>query len=140
MAFHLDKYVEQLKEKNLSLIILKNGEAVFASGEEGMRPLFKAIRSVDPVVLRGSVVVDKIVGKAAALLISYFEAQEVHCAVMSVRAKEVLKRNRIRYCAEETISEIANRFGTGICPFEAAVLDVEKPEEGYRQLSAKLKL
>ena len=135
----MDNYIQQLRQGNLNLIILKDDKPVFASHDEGMKPLLKAIRSIDSFTLKGSVVVDKIVGKAAALLISYFEAREVHCTVISVRAKDVLKRHRIRYYAERTIPEIANRFGTAICPFEEMVLDVDEPKEGYERLSARLK-
>ena len=135
----MDGYSERLRKEDLNLIILKDDVTVFKSSREGMQPLLEAIHSLDPATLRDSIVVDKIVGKAAALLISYFKAKEVHCSVMSIRAREVLKRYEIKYYYERIISEIMNRLGTGICPFEEAVLDVDEPEKGYDRISTKLK-
>lgn len=120
-------------------MILKDGETIFRSSEEGMRPLFEAINRLGLPKLEDSLVVDKIVGKAAALLVSYFKAGEVRCAVMSARARNVLAEQKITYCAEKTIPEIMNKFGTDVCPFEKTVLDVENPKEGYARLYAKLK-
>lgn len=135
----LDSYLDRLRGEGLSLMILKDGEAIFMSSEEGMRPLFEAINRLGLHKLEGSLVVDKIVGKAAALLVSYFKAGEVRCAVMSAKAKEVLDKRGIEYHAEKVTPEIMNKLGTDICPFEKAVLDVEDPQEGYERLYAKLK-
>ena len=136
----MDEYSERLRQNGLNLMILKNDVTVFKSSRDGMQPLLEAISSLTPATLRGSVVVDKIVGKAAALLISYFKAKEVHCAVMSVRAEEVLKRHEIKYYSEKMLPEITNRYGTGICPFEELVLDVDEPKKGYERISEKCKL
>ena len=119
---------------------MKEDKTIFESSEEGMQPILKAIRILDPSTLKDSIVVDKIVGKAAALLISYFKAKEVHCTVMSERAREVLKRHGIKYYPERVIPEILDKLGTSLCPFEKRVLDVDDPEKGYERLSTKLKL
>lgn len=136
----MDNYTERLRREGLNLIILKDGKTVFTSGREGMQPLLEAIDFVGLPVLKDSVVADKIVGKAAALLISYFKAREAHCTVLSVRAKKVLDKQGIKCYPETMIQEIRNKLGTDICPFEKAVLDVEEPEEGYKRLTAKMKL
>jgi hypothetical protein len=139
-GFHqLDTYTERLRQEGLNLLILKDNVSIFTSVRDGMQPLLEAIHSLDPATLQGSIVVDKIVGKAAALLISYFGATEVHCGVMSVRAREVLKRYMIKYYAETLLPEIMNRLGTGICPFEATVLDVDEPKKGYECIAQKFK-
>ncbi|MFH0897440.1 MAG: DUF1893 domain-containing protein, partial [Candidatus Bathyarchaeota archaeon] len=109
----MDKYIQRLKEEGLNLIIVKDGRTIFKSIKEGMQPLLEAIRSLDAPTLKDSIVTDKMVGKAAALLISYFKAKEVHCTLISVRATEVLKRHEIKYYSEKLLPEIANRLGTG---------------------------
>ena len=139
-SFHLDNFTDMLRREGSNLIILKDGEAVFTSNKDGMQPLLQAIDCIGLPVLGDSIVVDKIVGKAAALLISYFKAREVHCIVLSVRAKEVLDKQGIKYYSETMIQEIRNKLGTDICPFEKSVLDVVEPEEGYKLLVAKMKL
>lgn len=133
----MDNYLEMLKHEGLNLIILKNGKTIYTSKREGMQPLLEAINSIGLTNLKESIVVDKIVGKAAALLICYFKAKETYSITLSVRGKEVLNKHGIKCYAETTIQEIRNRLGTDICPFEKSVLDVEEPEEGYKRLLSK---
>lgn len=122
----------------MSLIIVRENVIVFASREEGMKPLMEAIHQVGLPTLTNSIVLDKIVGKAAALLISYFQAQEVHCIVLSIGGQTVLDTHQIPYTTEQLTPEIMNRMGTGLCPFEQAVRDVEDPQEGYLRVRATL--
>ena len=135
----MNDYLKQLRLEGLNLFILKGGKLLFTTREEGMRPLFDAINSSGLSVLEETVVVDKIVGKAAALLISYFKAKEVHCIVLSVKPKEVLEGQGIKHYWEKLTPEIVNRAGTGICPFEKAVMDVEDPRKGYERVYSTLK-
>lgn len=74
---------------------------------------------------------DRIVGKAAALIIAYFRAVRVYAKVLSKRGASVLDRCGIGCIAEEVVREIMNRDGTGICPFERMVLNIDDPAEGY---------
>jgi len=80
----LNGHIRRLRREGFNLIILKNDKTLFTSCEDGMRPLFEAINSLGSSTLEDSVVVDKIVGKAAALLLSYFKVKEVHCIVLSI--------------------------------------------------------
>ena len=104
-----------------------------------MKPLVEAIQQVGLPTLANATVLDKIVGKAAALLISYVQAKEVHCLVLSMTGRTVLDAHRIPYTAERLTPEIRNRRGTGLCPFEQAVRDVENPQEGYTRVRATLR-
>ena len=132
------QYIEQMKIEGLNLIILKNGKRLYQSTSEGMLPLYQAIGVLGFPQLKDTTIVDKIVGKAAALLISYIHAQTVYCSTLSVRGKTVLKEHGIAFLYEELTPEIVNRYGTDICPFEKAVLDVEDPKIGYFRIQAKL--
>ena len=132
------QYIEQMKAERLNLIILKNGERLYQSQREGMLPLYQAIHSLGIIQLRDTTIVDKIVGKAAALLISYIQAQTVYCSTLSVRGKSVLENHGITFRYEDLAPEIINRYGTDICPFEKAVLDVVNPQIGYLRIQAKL--
>ena len=127
-----------MKAERLNLIILKNSKRLYQSKREGMLPLYQAIRTIGISQLRDTTIVDKIVGKAAALLISYIQAQIVYCSTLSVRGKNVLEDHGITCFYEELTPEIINRYGTDICPFEKAVLDVANPQIGYLRIQAKL--
>ncbi|MFH0748574.1 MAG: DUF1893 domain-containing protein [Candidatus Bathyarchaeota archaeon] len=133
----MNDYTERLAREDLSLMILKDGKTLFASCEGGMQPLLQVISAVGLSHLENSIVVDKVVGKAAALLISYFKAKETYCIIISERARQVLDTQKIKYYYERVIPEIKNKLGTNICPFEKLVLTIEDPKEGYERLSRK---
>ncbi|MFQ6053863.1 MAG: DUF1893 domain-containing protein, partial [Candidatus Bathyarchaeia archaeon] len=83
----MNGYLEELEKTGSSLLIYKGGEVIFYSADGGMRPLLEAIETLGRDKLRGTVVADKIVGKAAALLTVYMGAAEVHAALISAGAK-----------------------------------------------------
>lgn len=130
-------FLEKLDDKRLNLIIIKDGKTLFSSSRDGMVPLLEAMDNLGLSKLSGSIVVDKMVGKATALLICFFKAKEIHTHIMSLRAKEVLDKFAVKYSSEKIVPEILNKFGTDICPFERTVLDVSEPEEGYKRLVSK---
>jgi hypothetical protein len=133
------QYITKLIKHDLSLIIIKNGRILFESRGEGIRPLMEALRRFGRTGLRRTVVVDKIVGKAAALIIAYFKPSELHCKTLSIRAKTIIQRHNIVFIAEEVTPEILSKSGDNICPFEKEVIEVENPLEGYRVLSMKVR-
>ncbi len=134
----MDYYVNRLKQNKSSLIVLKEGKIIFESSADGIRPLFDAEKNVGLANLEDSIIVDKIVGKAAALIVSYFKVKEVHCEMLSHRGKIILDKMVRLYSTENLIPEVLNKAGTDICPFEREVLDIDNPEEAYNQLYKKL--
>ena len=135
----LNDHLKRLRREKLNLIILKEDTTLFTSSEEGMKPLIEAINRVGISTLEDAIVIDKIVGKAAALLISYFKAKKVHCIVLSIKGRTVLDNHSIKHYEERLTPEIMNRRGTGLCPFEQAVRDVDDPLEGYERVNTTLK-
>ena len=56
---------------------------------------------------------------------------------MSYPAAEVLKAYNIEAYADTFVDGIINRAGTGPCPFEAAVMDIQDPEEALAAIRKK---
>jgi hypothetical protein len=130
--------VKILRDQGLSLQIIFGDVTIYCSDKAGMRPLLESVSSLGRARLRGTIVVDKVVGKAAALLIAYFRPREVQCGTMSIRAKRILGRYQIRYRSAEVVSEICRPGSGDLCPFEMAVIDAETPLQGYRHLVLRL--
>ncbi|MCJ7635434.1 DUF1893 domain-containing protein [Candidatus Bathyarchaeota archaeon] len=130
--------LEVLRKRNLSLRVLVGNESLFESRKSGMLPLLEAIGRFGRLKLRGTITVDKIVGKAAALLLAYFKPKEVYCVIISHRAEEILCQYGIVYYSEKVVPEICRPGSVDLCPFEKAVLEVETPLQGYRRLVLKL--
>ena len=47
-------------------------------------------------------------------------------------------RHGITAAQGKLVENIINRAGTGICPFEAAVLDIQTPEDALTAIRAKM--
>ena len=82
---------------------------------------------------------DKIVGKAAAMLYKLLNVNDIYGEVMSIRAINFLEQNNINFKYKIKTNEIINRKGTGICPMEQTVLNIENPIEAKKALDNKLK-
>jgi len=125
------------------LILEENAPCVFVreglrTGEgTGVRPLVTAYET-EPELLRGAVIVDKIVGKAAAMVAVLGGAAGVYGLTMSAAARDYLEARGVPAAWETLTERIINRTGTGLCPMETAVLELEDPAEGLRALKEKM--
>ncbi len=134
----MNRYLEELERTGLSLIVYRDGEIVFSSGSKGILPHMEAMEELGREGLRGTVMADKIVGRAAALLILYSGASEAHALVLSRGGRELLRENGVLFtCAEET-DHIKVREGVIYCPFERMVQGISDPEEAYEKIIAKM--
>jgi len=138
MMRNLKTFIDRLDREGLNLLIIKDNKRVYVSKKGGMAPLLEAINLLGLQMLVGTTVIDKIVGKAAALLISYFKAKEVYTKLLSRSAIEVLKKHGIMYESERVVENIGKKDDTDICPFEKMVLKIEDPKEGYEKLRSEL--
>lgn len=122
-----------LKEKNLSLAIVKDGKLIFESRLQGIIGLIQAIDNLSDG-LHSSSVADKVVGRAAALLIAYSYVSEVYAATISYEGLSVLMKYGIKAEYDNTVPKIMNRRGDDICPFEKIALLAHSPREAYEKL------
>lgn len=89
-------------------------------------------------LLRGAVVADAIVGRAAAFLMAAGGVAQVYAEVLSEGATEVFRRYGIPYSYGTLTERIINRAGTDICPMERAVQGVERAEDAVPVLQSAL--
>jgi len=100
---------------------------VFSSVGKWLYPLFEleeflGTSSYQPETLR---LEDKIVGKAAALLLVRLGIRQVKAGVLSKLGREVLERQHVLYSAGQTVERID-------CQTEILLSEVEDPEQAYR--------
>lgn len=107
--------------------VLCKGDAVFTDMRRGVRPLLERIDS--PTGWQGYSAADKVVGKAAAFLYHLLGVESVYAQVISQPAAAVLVRFGIDVTYDTLVSAIANRDGTGYCPMETAVWDIDDPAQ-----------
>lgn len=118
-----------------SVAVCRAGEVMTRDGR-GIAPLL-AIASEENA-LRGASVADLIVGKAAAMLMTYAGVPEVYAEVMSEAGERTLSEHDIPHSCGLLVPYIIDRTGKDVCPMERAVADVSDPAEAYAVLSARL--
>ncbi len=133
----MNGYLEELDKTGNSLMIYKGGRLIFQSASKGIRPHLEAIETHGEA-LHGTLMVDKIVGRAAALLILYSEAAEAHAQVLSRPGKQVLDMHGLPTRYEELVDNIKMKDGSIYCPFERMVQGVTDPIEAYAAIVEKM--
>lgn len=118
-----------------SVAVCRAGEVMTRDGR-GIAPLL-AIASEENA-LRGASVTDLIMGKAAAMLMTYAGVSEVYAEVMSEAGERTLSEHDIPHSCGLLVPYIIDRTGKDVCPMERAVADVSDPAEAYAVLSARL--
>ena len=114
-------------------IAVKKGDKVFTSSDRGVKPLLHLLEN-EKDFLKGASVADKVIGKAAALLMVLGGVKEVHTGVISEPAVEVFEKHHIPYYYEEKVKRIINRKGDGLCPMETLCIDVEEPTVAFEKI------
>lgn len=124
-----------LASQNYTCVLCK-GDSVYTTTLRGVRPLARWLdSSIDFTSFSAA---DKVVGKATAYLYQLLMVREVYAQIMSQSALEVLTSAGIRTEYDRLVPNIINRTGDGICPFEAAVLDVHTPEDARTAIWEKM--
>lgn len=125
-----------LCENNATCVIYKDGKSEL-SNERGVKPLVLWLEEED-TPLTDACVADKVIGKAAALLMIYAGVREVYAQVISKPAAKCFEAYQIPYCFGQMVGRIANRAGTGLCPMEQLCMEIDDPKMAYRALKDKL--
>ena len=125
-----------LLKENHTLVIYKNNASVITSNDRGVNSLIKLIKE-DKSQLSGSLIADKVIGKAAALLMIYAGVKEIYAPIISKPALQTLLKHNVKVYYDKEVERIINRKGDGLCPMETLCLDIEKPDEAYLLLSTK---
>lgn len=134
----LEKAKQMIKDGKVSCVIIKNDKIIRTLCGQGVSPLL-LIYENEPDILQDAFVVDKVIGKAAALLLVLGGAKGTYGLIMSAAARVYLDARGYQVDYGELINSIANRAGDGMCPLETSVLDIDNPETGYQILKETLK-
>lgn len=118
-------------------IVAKNNQILHSLSGLGVKPLLSLYKN-HPADLQGAAVADKVIGKAAAVILSLAGAGEVFGAVLSESGAAFLKKNAVPVYGGRLVPNISNRKGDGICPLEQSVACCDDCLEAYRSLLAKI--
>ena len=125
----------RLKERDLTLVIVKGGKVIFETESQGVSGFLQAIEKFGKR-LASSSVADKIVGAAAAMLCAYSGVASVFAVTISEEGIKVLKGQGISYQFENRVPNIFNYDRTDVCPFEKLAASSRDPKEAYVKLKS----
>jgi hypothetical protein len=116
-----------------TLTVLHEGTPIFTSHGKWLHPLFAledylADHAFQPAHL---ILQDKIIGKAAALLLHRLGFCTVQAGVLSRLGEAVLQRYEIAYSYEQLVDRIH-------CQTEELLATVEEPEEAYQLVKVRV--
>ncbi len=122
----MNELIGLLDSSGASLVVSNNGETrcFFKKGVRDLEDLLDR----EPDFLSGSVVADKVVGKASAGMLAYGGVKEVYARTLSSLAVPVLEDAGIAYSYGEMVDHIIIPEGDDRCPLEKIVADVDEPE------------
>ena len=122
-----------LRRGDYSLVMVRNGRMIYASRSHGIGGILQAIEDLDNRI-NGASVADRIIGKAAALLLAYSKVKDAYAIVISRNGLETLRSHGIPVDYESLVPKILDRSGREICPFEKTALKIDSPRLGFEVL------
>jgi len=131
----LEKAKRILKERDQSLVIVKAGKTIFRSNSSGIDSVLQAIEKFGEK-LSGASAADKIVGKAAALLLAYSHVAGVYADILSRKGLSTLSKHGIPVEYDLLVPEILDKERRDICPFERFASKIESPNDAFEELRA----
>ncbi len=131
----LEKAKTQLTQKQLTLVIVKNGEILFETQFHRISGFLTAIEQLGKNLENASIA-DKVVGKAVALLCVYARVKAVYAETLSSEAKSLFEENGVPYEWKEMVETILDDKKQDMCPFEKEATNITDPKEAYIRFKA----
>ncbi|AGT27404.1 DUF1893 domain-containing protein [Borrelia miyamotoi] len=114
---------------NPKLRLLKEHRILYSNMERGLKPLLEVDNFINKYIQNkeGLEIYDKVVGKAAAVIIYNIGLQNVHASVISQSAKDFLESKGIKVSFKRLVEKINDKT-------ENLIESLENPEEVYKYL------
>ncbi len=130
-----------MSAKNLILnqkatcVVIKNNKILNIETGRGVKPV---IALYEQGILQDAAVVDKIIGKAAAMVLVLGGVKSCYGLTMSRTAAAYLASHGVAVEYGTLTEHIINRKGDGICPMEQTVAEIDDPAEALTALKNKI--
>lgn len=125
-----------LFENEYSIVVVKENEIVYKSESKGLQSLISLYKTKKNT-LEDSSIADKVIGRAAALILIGSNIKEVYADLISENAIDILDKSDIPYEYKSQVKEIRNRDNTGMCPMEELSLKCVSADELIEKIEEK---
>lgn len=126
--------INKVNTDGISCVVIREGTIIQEADGRGVSPLLDLYKNT-PHLLHGSTVVDRIIGKGAAMILVLGGVSRVHGELMSQAGRQYLEDHGINLSYGRCIEVINNRKNDGMCPIERSVIDIDDPVEGYEAIT-----
>jgi len=124
---------ERIKTGKAACVLMHGGVIVGEASGMGVKPILQFLEN-EPDLLKGADAADKVIGKAAAILLVLGGVQYVYGEIMSEAGRDFLKSHGVACSCGRLVARITSRDGTGMCPLEMSVADIDDPQAGYKAI------
>lgn len=118
-------------------VLVKNGKITHIERGRGVSPLLR-LYDRNPDAMRGGIIVDKVIGRAAAAIAISGGAAFVHGELMSEDAQRYLKEYNIASSHVLMVHRILNRKRDGLCPLEQSVSGISNPQQAMSAMRKQI--
>ena len=122
----MKELINILHDEGLTLVVKSEDSMIHRFTQRGVKDLLTLVTE-QPDLLKGALIADKAVGKAAAACMVIGGVKHVHADVMSEPALALLQAHGIRAEYTTLTHHIINRAGDGWCPMERLSRDIDDP-------------
>ena len=122
-----------IQEKKAECVMIRGRELDVKRGR-GVMPLLE-FHDRRPNAMKGAVIVDKVIGRAAAAVAISGGVRAVHGEIMSEDGKAYLEKHGIATNHGLLVPRILNADRSGLCPLEKSVEGIDDPDEKKRHLA-----
>lgn len=134
----LIKLINELNQNNYSMLAQLNDHRFYSSHLRGIAPIINQLQE-DSFYFKDAIIVDKVVGKAVAMLLIKAKVKYIYALTISKKAIAILDKFKIEYDYDTACDFIENRTHTGMCPMEQSVDEINDIEEAYLILINKVR-
>ena len=118
--------IDILHSEGLTLVLKNDDGTIHRFTQRGVKDLLTLVTE-SPETLKGALIADKAVGKAAAACMVVGGVKHVHADVMSEPALALLQHHGVEAEYGILVDHIINRTGDGWCPMERLSRDESDP-------------
>ncbi|PNX46342.1 MAG: hypothetical protein BV456_12390 [Thermoplasmata archaeon M8B2D] len=126
-----------ITNEDVSVVVVDNGKIWRKKKGQGIRPFLEVIEEMGDEI-HGSVIGDRILGRASALLCCYSKVRAVYSPQATKAAIALLIMGSIPAQVDKLIPFIKNHEGSGLCPFEKMLENIDEPKKAYNFLKEKV--
>lgn len=125
--------ISKLNNSEYKLVVVKDNEIKYKSKEDSVSSIVDLLDN-KPDLLKNSIVADKVIGRAVAMICDCGEVEFCYGSIISKGASDLFKQANISYKAKKEVEFIKNKDNTDLCPIEKLTLKVDNSNEGIEKI------